>query len=81
MTPEEKDHLGAVYKQMQVGYAKAERDRAIRIRNTDPATALQSLRPAFQMAASIRPLRPSSGLIQYDEALKKVQDRSRAGSG
>ncbi len=72
MTDAEKVHFREVHAQMQVGYAfiQSERDRELKTVST--TEAILALRSAFQHAASL-PMRPSSGLIQFYQALAKVR--------
>jgi hypothetical protein len=71
MTEAEKQHLREVYEARQIGARIEQAERDMAIRETVTADAIQSLRRAFQLAAQL-PMRPSSGLVQYYEGLKKV---------
>ena len=72
MTEAEKTHFREVHARMQVGYAYIQSERDREFRTVTTPEAILALRSAFHHAAML-PMRPSSGLIQYYQALDRVR--------
>lgn len=70
MTDAEKTHFREVHARMQVGYARAQEERDVRIRETSTLEGIQSLLGAYEMAAML-PLRTTSGLVEFYRALSR----------
>ena len=71
MTPEEKAHFLEIYHRQQEGYRIMEVMRRKDLRTTDTVKAMECLSDFFDHALLSQPMRESSGLVEFYQALAK----------
>jgi hypothetical protein len=71
VTDEQRKAFQDLQRRKAIGYAEAERLRYERVKETSTMDAIASLRRAFQLAAESMPARPSSGLVEFYQALSR----------
>ena len=72
MTEAEKARFREVHARQQIGYARIQAERDRELFGVVTSEAILSLRSAFEHATTL-PMRRSSGLVQFYEAMKRTR--------